>query len=356
MANKLPIFLMRYSDSGFTNPHELVKTDTPADRSERFSHMGAMFWGFESARHRATKIDKDAKKLFYNDQSENWMVLGLKLESLVSRIEVSTKYFTGNQVPAISIILRNGSEETLAVDRQPLDPDSEHGFDIKPTAATECTVICHHDGGIAQIELIGEFLSAETDEQNLLTYASISKISNEHYGGPGQAIQGERQVDHMLGWESARTGFGEHAVFHLRKPTVVKELIVDTYMHRLNAPLTCHLFGIKTESNNISDEIWGGRPVWGTRFSNDLEIIPDNFPEYMRNREFQRENAPDPSKFEVFLHPGTKWTPLLSFCSLEPDSWHKFSDMESSDAFTDLLFLLYPNGGIHGLKLHGHEQ
>ena len=355
MKNKLPLFLMRYSDSGFTNPHEVVKTETPADRSERFSHMGAMFWGFESARHRATAINGKVKKLFYNDKSENWMLLGIKQESLVSRIELSTRYFTGNQVPAISIILRNGREETLVLDREPLSPDSEHGFDIKPRVAKECMVICHHDGGIAQIALIGELLGTQADKLNLLTYASISKISNEHFGGPAQAIEGDRQVDHMLGWESARTGFGEHAVFNLRKPTIVKELIVDTYMHRLNAPLTCHLFGIKTGSNKISDEIWEDRPVWGIRFNDDLEIIPDNFPEYMRNRQFQKEDTPDPSSFEVFLHPGNRWTPLLSFCSLEPDSWHKFTDIESLDAFTNLLFLLYPNGGIHGLKLHGDE-
>ena len=44
------------------------------------------------------------------------------------------------------------------------------------------------------------------------------------------------------------------AVFHLRSPATIEELIVDTYLHRLNAPLSCHLFGLPADEASAFDE------------------------------------------------------------------------------------------------------
>ena len=68
----LPAFLISYSNSDFTLPHEVCLPDEAPDCRVQFTHMGARYSGFETPRHRATspaqqgfRSDHEAK---YNDQ------------------------------------------------------------------------------------------------------------------------------------------------------------------------------------------------------------------------------------------------------------------------------------------------
>ncbi|MGK0343855.1 MAG: allantoicase, partial [Candidatus Azotimanducaceae bacterium] len=51
MSQFLAAFLINYTDSSFTNPHEVVLPDEPQECTGNFTHMGAKYWGFESERH-----------------------------------------------------------------------------------------------------------------------------------------------------------------------------------------------------------------------------------------------------------------------------------------------------------------
>ena len=100
--------------------------------------------------------------------------------------------------------------------RTALQPDSEHEFVITPTVATEARLELYYEGGLSRVLFFGELAAEQLPERpNLLQSATISHVSNEHYGKPEMAVHGERQVMHMSGWESARTGFGERALFSL---------------------------------------------------------------------------------------------------------------------------------------------
>ena len=355
MTEILPTFLINYSESDFTNPHEVVRSATPENRKGNFSHMGAEFWGFESARHKTTALNEKGDGFTYDNEAHEWLNIGLKTRAEVSKITISTKWYIGNAVPEVSVTLRDGEKNQKVLTRVPLQPDSEHVFDIDPTLATECRVVCHYGGGIARINLLGQKLQKRANEKNILENAVVKKISNSYFGTPMDAVMGHREVDYMRGWESARKGFGEHALFRLKNPTIVKELIVDTYMHRLNSPLSCHLFAVDSQEPDISQKIWDDRPRWGLRFEGGLEVIPENFPEYMGNRQFLLEKASASSKFQIFLKPSDSWLTLLAFGALSPDTFHKFNIEKCTSAVTSLLFMYYPNGGIHGLKIHGDE-
>ena len=356
MTELLPIFLIDYSESDFTNPHEVVRSETPENRKGNFSHMGAEFWGFESARHKTTAVNKEGDGFCYDNDAHEWLNIGLKARSEVSKITISTKWYIGNAVPEVSVTLKDGDKSQEVLNRMALQPDSENVFDIDPTSATECRVICHYGGGIARINLFGKELQKQASEKNLLETAEVKKISNSYFGTPMDAVMGRREVDYMRGWESARKGFGEHALFSLKNPTIVKELVVDTYMHRLNSPLSCHLFAVNSQDPDISEKIWDGRPRWGLRFEGGLEVIPENFPEYMEKRQFLKEKSCDSSKFQIFLKPSDSWLTLLGFGALSPDTFHRFNIEKRTSAVTNLLFMYYPNGGIHGLRVHGDER
>lgn len=347
----LPAFLKAYSDSSFTNPHEVVLDTVPPDCMGNFTHMGAKYWGFETSRHIATSINQEDKHFSYNAEAHHWLDIGLRFHSEIHKISISTKWFTGNQVPEVSVELfdkTTGQTKTI-LDHVPLQPDTEHEFDIEPIMASDCHVKCYSEGGIARVNLLGHAKDALYERPNLLSDADISHTSNDHYGSPLDAVNGNREVQHMVGWESARTGFGEHTIFTLARPAVIDTIVVDTYMHRLNPPLSCHIFAAQLESP-LEDSL-KKLPRWKLVFPDGDEIIPEDFQKYMLQKSF----SPQHKQFDIKLHhtSDSPWKPLVSFAPLKPDTWHEFANMESTSSVNVIYYMHYPNGGIHGLKMFG---
>ena len=153
-------------------------------------------------------------------------------------------------------------------------------------------------------------------------------------------------------WESARTGFGEQCVFGFEQPIKVSSLIVDTYLHRLNPPLSCHLFGLKTGD---LDQAMKAQPKFSLVFSDGTEVVPDNPMEYWSSQSYLKENVSEPGKFEVKLKfpDNCPWIPSVSFADLKPDAWHEINQIESTEPVSHLLYMHFPNGGVHGLKVFG---
>lgn len=362
-AGPLPAFLIAYPDSDFTNPHEALLFDEPKDCRDHFTHMGKKYWGFETRRHCATKVLADEQAFSYDHNAHNWLDIGLRQRARVTGINISTKWYTGNQVRAASVVLidRVTGRKKKVLERVRLQPDSEHIFDIPPTLATECRVECYSEGGIGRITLIGEPVRRGQlkERPNLLEEATISHVSNEHYGRPDQAVRGSRREMHMVGWESARTGFGEKALFHLRSPAVIEEFVVDTYLHRLNSPLSCHVFGINAAGRDI-DELLKTAPRWGIIFDDGAkQVIPDNLQEYMLEERYLKEKGVKNRKqFKIRLcvPDGSPWKAILPFATLQRDTWHSFKASKKAGTVTHVLYMHYPNGGIHGLKAFGTEK
>ena len=350
----LPAFVIGYSDSSFTNPHEVVLPDEPPDCSGSFTHMGAKYRGYETRRHRAMSINEDSSGFHFDHDAHHWLRIGLKSPAMVRETSLSTKWFTGNQVPEVSITLFNEKVPVEVLTRTSLAPDSDHIFPFEPTEADECLVKCFHEGGIARINLFGESLPT-IPRANLLERANISHISNEHYGKPADAVGGNREVNYMHGWESARSGFGEQALFHLEQPAVVDEFVVDTYMHRLNPPLSCHVYGLPSDQNDDVQALMEHQPRWIIEFDNGESYRPANFQSFMLEQQYLKESASNRKTFSIRLvnNHVDIWQPLITFGRLFPDQYHRFTDLQFNQPVSHLLYMHYPNGGVHGLKAFG---
>jgi allantoicase len=357
----IPAFLMSYSNSDFTNPHEVVLPDVPEGRQGTFSHMGVKYWGFETSRHRATEINPEDACLEYDSDAYNWFIMGFEGRSKIEKISISTKWFTGNQVQEVSLYLidRDSGNETMVIERARLEPDAEQEFLIDNIWATECLVRCYQEGGIARINCYGQ-IDKDNGQPlvNLLEKAKITHISNEHYGCVADAVRACRKEMHMAGWETARTGFGERALFHLEKPSYIEEIIVDTYMYRLNAPLCCYVFGFCLDDENEQDidRLMESAPAYKLVFSDGVEVVPQDFCEYMSGKKYQEEEAfAAGKKFRIAIHnkDGGTWKVLLPFTALRPDTFHRFNDFDYDGKITHLLYMHYPNGGIHALRALG---
>ncbi len=359
---KIPAFLVAYSNSDFTNPHEIVLLDDPPDCREQYTHMGVKYSGLETGRHCTTHPDENNRCLRFNHFESNWLHIALRQRALISEIQVSTRWFTGNQVQALSATLEDEltGHRKKVLHRVGLQPDTAHRFPIDPTTATHCYFDLFYEGGIARIHFVGEQTKEQIPQSpNLLKQAKILYVSNDHYGHPKKAVQGCREEKYMIGWESARTGYGEMALFALPRSSPIKEVVVDTYLHRLNPPLTAHLFGANHFSaDGAPDDVpslLDKCPRWKIQFDKGPEVIPDNFQQYMHDAVYLKEPVPDPYSFNIRLHlpAGSMWQPVLPFVCLRPDTFHRFRDLENSGPFNYLLFLHYPNGGIHGLSVVG---
>jgi allantoicase len=357
MTSPIPAFLISYTDSSFTNPHEVLRADEPEYRKGTFTHMGARFWGFESKRHKATTIDVVNRRFVFNHDAHDTLVIGFAAPAQLSVITVSTRWFTGNQVPCISVDLFDGQQWTTVLERVSLAPDQDHRFDIDLTYAVECQVRCYHEGGISRINFFGEPQQQQPARVNLLEKAQISHVSNDHYGKPLDAVMGNRGVDHMFGWESARTGFGEQALFTLAEPQAIGEINVDTYLHRLNPPLSCHAFGLTFDPALDLAACVAQRPRWSLCFDDGTLVIPEDFQQYMLSAQFLQEPVSNTRQFSIALHlpDNCPWQPLLAFGELFADTLHRFTEIESAAPVSHILYMHYPNGGIHGLKAFARE-
>ncbi len=350
--NILETRLLEYSDSSFTNPHEITRPELPKNRQGQYSHMGAQYWGFETARHIGTRVDRQRQGFHYNPDAEHYLLIGLIQPALISQIDISTLWFTGNQVQAVTVELIYQDQRQTILERQNLNPDSNHSFPIKPSKADQCLIRCHQEGGIARVQLLGEALDELESKTNLLTDATISHVSNQHYGHPADAIRGNRLESHMVGWESARTGFGEQAIFTLKQNAIIKAMVVDTYLHRLNAPLACYLLGLP--SGVPIEEAKANLPKWRITFEDGRQVIPKNFTEYMSSQRYRNHLNKDSAGFNIDLSSDDGyWLSLIPFAELRPDTYHHFK-ITSATELSHLLYLHYPNGGVHGLKAYGY--
>ncbi len=362
MTDPVPAFLIEYSDSSFTNPHEVVLPDEPKECTGDFTHMGAKYWGLETKRHCATTVLDGEQAFGYDHDAHHWFLIGLKRRTEIDRATISTKWFTGNQVRAVSLYVIDAmtGDETQVLDRAPLDPDSEHEFTFDAVTGTECRVEAYYEGGISRVNFFGAAAELQMPERdNLLEFAKITHVSNEHYGKPDHAVQGARKEMHMVGWESARTGFGERAVFHLRKPSVIEDIVVDTYLHRLNPPLASHVFGATLGEGEVETAMQAA-PRFKLTFADGHSVAPDDFQAYMLEQRYLDEPGAraDRHDFKISLHveDGGPWRPVLPFAPLRADSYHRFKADADCGTVTHILYMHYPNGGIHGLKMFGTEE
>ena len=353
----IPAYLIAYSNSDFTNPHELVLPDDPKDYREQFTHAGAKYWGMETCRHKATSVDKVNKKIHYQYDAHNWVNIAFKERANISSVQISTKWYTGNQVRAVSVIVIDEliKTEVEVLSRVSLEPDKEHRFTFPAVTATEAYIKIYYEGGLSRINFFGEITKEQLPKrENLLASAEISHVSNEHYGNPKMAVNGCRKEMHMVGWESARTGFGEQAIFHFKQPSLINEIVVDTYLHRFNSPLTCHIYGLLAEDGKDVNSYISSLPKWMLTFEDGHEVIPDNFQQYMLDESFLKEKITSPTHFEIalFNEPNSPWVGILPHELLHADTYHRFNSLKESGPFSHLLYLHYPNGGIHGLKCY----
>lgn len=358
----LKAFVVRYDDSSFTNPHTVLYAHEAINPTGRFTHMGAYYEGWEDKR--GTGVDVTADGWAYDYAATRDMEIGFDTRSKITHVDVSTKWFTGNNVPEVSILVKDvlGDQDYhMVIDSASLKPDSAHRLMLpRPMDATHAQVLTHQEGGIARIHFFGEPSKLQpVKPANLLTKSFMVSASNTHYGSPVDAVNGVRAEDHMKGWESARTGRGEYALFELERPSTIQGLAVDTYLHRLNPVRAVAAFGVVAKKGASAADLLADAPKYSVHFADGSSHTPDDLKTYMHGAEFRaRVSAPNTSKVEIKreIPEGSRWKEILPQSPTFADQFHYFGSgaLNNTDQeFTHFLLQHGPNGGMHGLKAYG---
>lgn len=350
----IPARVLDYSDSAFTVVHQVVKLEEPVFDPDAFTLMGKEMDGCESRRHRSVAAVPERAAFRYDPRAHNFIRIGFLQRSRVERLELSTEWFTGNQVQWARVYLTDELTGTrhLLLDRTRLEPDAKHFFDVEPLDGTELYVECYPDGGMARVRCYGERSSLSLPKRiNLLEGAAVSHASNVHYGTPEDAVAGQREVEFMRGWESGRAGFGERVLFTRTHAAEVYEVVVDTYRHLLNTPPRFYLFGSRAEGS--SDDLMHHAPHWEVVGGSKV-VVPDDLRAYIRGQKYLADFGDDaPFELRLAYDEAGPWAPILVHEALRPDAYHRFTSLQSRGPYDRLLVMHFPNGGIHGLQVLG---
>ena len=117
-------------------------------------------------------------------------------------------------------------------------------------------------GGISRIRIVAGRRLIRRRSGKPPEGAAISHVTNEHYGKPGLRRDGSprRDAHGRVGKFRAHRLRREGAVSFKSKAAVIDEIIVDTYLHRLNPPLTAHV--LAANGGKDADKLMESAPRW----------------------------------------------------------------------------------------------
>mmetsp|Transcript_26986 Transcript_26986/g.66543 ORF Transcript_26986/g.66543 Transcript_26986/m.66543 type:complete len:394 (+) Transcript_26986:55-1236(+) len=351
------------TDEWFATCDNLNRVEEPVFDPDAFDFQGKVMDGWESRRRR--------------EAGHDWCIMKLGLSGVIKGFEVNTAFFTGNQVPRVSIqavclsqdinVLpewnskpRKGTkaspEEHAAIAKinseawdeivpmSPLAPGyadcCKHYFPVNDERRfTHIRINYGPDGGIARIRCHGE---VKVDWKQLIQAHAGNPVdllasqngglglmaSNSHYGTPQNMLGFGRGVNMGDGWETARNP---------------------------NRPPK-----FKTDANGMMELPgfdWCVLQLGTAGIVQALEIdtlhFKGNYPE-----SFMMDGCFAPSATRTTFNPdAVQWTPLIKRTRLGPDAVHKFDQSSGltppPSPITHVRLTIYPDGGVSRVHLWG---
>jgi|Transcript_83646 allantoicase len=371
------------TDEWFAPAQMFLDPEPPVFKEGLFTDFGKWMDGWETRRKRTPGHD--------------WCLLKLGAPGTIYGFEVDTAFFTGNNVPAISIqgawlpdgveipedfvgpsgaFSNTGMMGTAAtpgqnkiakelvskmslfdlLPRSPLRPGYPetrlHHFAVKsPKPATHLIINYFPDGGVARLRVYGEVVPPPPPKNPKLKcdFASALKggaalcWSNEHYGTPSNTVLPNRAPNMGNGWETARNP---------QRPAVL-ELGSDGHV---DFSYSKDWFVMKLGSRCDIDEIEVDTNHFKGNFPESALIEVCDLPEIMELPILEQKSKFQDQKFCE----NVGWKPLLKRTKMHPHAQQMFSRggeesscLESPGPATHARVTIFPDGGISRIRMYG---
>jgi len=273
------------SDESFGEKEHLLDPGPCNPQPGRYGPRGELVDGWETRRRRG-------------GPGEDWAMVRLGVQGVVTAVDVDTTSFTGNH-PVTCRIEATGCEgypgpatllgrtvrwETLVADRE-LGGDAHN---LLPVADERCwthlRLVIAPDGGVARLRVYGralpdprKFDGVSVDLASWRTGGLVVASSDDFYGS-AQVLNRPDQARNMgEGWETRRrrdTG-NDWALIRLGYAGVVSRLSFDTSFYRYNASEAVSVTGSST--GDVTGDGSGGGTGGSVLLLARTELQPDTF-------------------------------------------------------------------------------
>jgi len=325
------------SDDFFACCELMISQKEPTFDIDAYTEQGKLMDGWETRRKRTLGHD--------------FCIIKLGFSGEIKEIDADTAFFTGNNVPALSIqgfctdqrlewgrkpiqgsaadpnlledvdkMTKNWTEIVPITPLKPGYPETRHNLiKVADTGRyTHLRVNLYPDGGLSRLRVMGTVhpdwkrVTAKIDLISLGWGGNVLEFSNAHYGHPQRLLAPKRSTGMHDGWETARNP-NRPAIFKMGSDDMIEMVGKDWAVIQLG------------RSGNVS------------------EILVDT--------NHYKGNYPESCEIEYSSDDSNNWKPLLKRVKLNAHEERTFS-VDAKD-ICKVRLTMYPDGGISRLRIFG---
>ena len=233
------------TDEFFASASRIINPMPPIFKEGVFDKHGKWMDGWETRRKRS--------------RGHDYLILKLGKAGRISKVDIDTSYFSGNQPTKVSIeacfsknnLPSKNSKWTKILKKKSTKANSHHFFNIKNKSVfTHVKLNIYPDGGVARLRIYGSMETKKINFGNkiinlasVLNGASVIAYNNEHFGKAENILAPGSGKNMGDGWETRRSR-GKNFDWLILKCAAagkIKKIQVDTHHFKGNYPDMCSL-------------------------------------------------------------------------------------------------------------------
>jgi allantoicase len=255
------------TDDFFASADRIIDPSAPIFKEGLFDKNGKWMDGWESRRKRTPGHD--------------YLIIKLGKPGSISKVNVDTSHFNGNQPSKISIEACNSKSNNIKnfkwkslLGKKKTKANSPHIFKTSSKSVfTHIKLNIFPDGGVARLRLYGNISKEKNDFKNktinlasLLDGASVIACNNEHFGKAENILAPGKAKNMGDGWETRRRrdkGF-DWLILNSIDGEKIDKIEISTHHFKGNFPSHCSLQAAYITTKKSSSSIVSGSNKWKT--------------------------------------------------------------------------------------------
>jgi len=255
------------TDDFFASADRIIDPSAPIFKEGLFDKNGKWMDGWESRRKRTPGHD--------------YLIIKLGKPGSISKVNVDTSHFNGNQPSMISIEACNSKSNNIKnfkwkslLGKKKTKANSHHIFKTSSKSVfTHIKLNIFPDGGVARLRLYGNISKEKNDFKNktinlasLLDGASVIACNNEHFGKAENILAPGKAKNMGDGWETRRRrdkGF-DWLILNSIDGEKIDKIEISTHHFKGNFPSHCSLQAAYITTKKSSSSIVSGSNKWKT--------------------------------------------------------------------------------------------
>ena len=240
------------TDDFFASANRIISPTNPIFKEGVFDKHGKWMDGWESRRKRTSGHD--------------FIILKLGKPGKISKVDVDTSHFNGNQPGMISIEGAYSNSDKInqfkwmsILSKKKTKANSHHFFSINNKKIfTHIKFNIFPDGGVARLRLYGsiaksnKFRNKKINLASLLDGASVIACNNEHFGKAENILAPGKAKNMGDGWETRRRRDkgNDWLILNSIDGTCIDKIEISTHHFKGNFPSHCSLQAIYSTTKN----------------------------------------------------------------------------------------------------------